>query len=166
MLDYSKLTNEIFSEVLEEIVDKKTGSEILSIPGIAADLAEELNNEVLAEWAEGNPDDSGWGRMKLQTKVRISDTVIGETYWPVWSLSWAWSADLTCYVVVAQCVVSPGVYSQEFVGMTAKSLSDWTKYDGAEVHPEKFQEVECDSVWEAFADEDFIVEIIEEVEGG
>ena len=49
--DYSKMTNDEFYDILDEVC----GCD-LSIPGIYETCAEEFNNEVLDVWAERNPE--------------------------------------------------------------------------------------------------------------
>jgi hypothetical protein len=49
--DYSKMTDQEFYDILEEISDCD-----LSIPGVYEACAEHLNNEVLDTWAERNPE--------------------------------------------------------------------------------------------------------------
>jgi hypothetical protein len=51
MADYSKMTQQEFDGILEEICNCD-----LTIPGVYEACSEELNNEVLDEWAERNPE--------------------------------------------------------------------------------------------------------------
>jgi len=51
--DYSKMTDEEFREILEEIVDEE-GSVILNVGDVYSTLAEHFNNEVLARWTARN----------------------------------------------------------------------------------------------------------------
>ena len=57
-MDYSKMTNAEFVEILEGIV-KEEGANILSIPGVYEILSEFYNNEVLKIWEVGN-EKSSW----------------------------------------------------------------------------------------------------------
>ena len=56
MADYSKMTSEEFDNILGEMVDGMNGFEVLSIPGVREIMMEWLNNEVLDEWVERNPE--------------------------------------------------------------------------------------------------------------
>ena len=51
-MDYSKMTNAEFVEILEGIV-KEEGANILSVPGVYEVLSEFYNNEVLKIWEGG-----------------------------------------------------------------------------------------------------------------
>jgi len=51
MSDYSKMTSEDFTRILETIVEEE-GSNILSIGSVHSELAEHFNNEVLSRWEE------------------------------------------------------------------------------------------------------------------
>ena len=55
MADYSKMTNEEFEAILEEIV-REEGVNVLSVPGVAEVLREYFTNEVLDRWASENPE--------------------------------------------------------------------------------------------------------------
>jgi len=54
-VDYSKMKDEEFQEILEEIVNEE-GANILSIGDVYSELSEHFNNDVLDRWAERNPD--------------------------------------------------------------------------------------------------------------
>jgi len=49
--DYSRMTNEEFTEILEDLCDSD-----LTVPGAYEIYAEHYNNEVLEVWAERNPE--------------------------------------------------------------------------------------------------------------
>lgn len=53
--DYSKMTDEDFDGILEEIVGEMSAGQILAIADVSTILREELNNEVLSRWEERNP---------------------------------------------------------------------------------------------------------------
>ena len=44
---YKDLTQDIFSELLSDIIHDMSANEILAVPGVHSIMAEELNNEVL-----------------------------------------------------------------------------------------------------------------------
>lgn len=46
---YSWVTDEMFTRKLGELLDEKSGEQILAIPGVYEVVSEELNNEVLDE---------------------------------------------------------------------------------------------------------------------
>jgi len=52
-MDYSKMTQEEFDSILEEIVAENAG-DIFSIPGVYEVVSEHFNNEVLSRWEERN----------------------------------------------------------------------------------------------------------------
>lgn len=52
MADYSKMTDEDFDSILDELVTKMSVAEILAVPEVYMALREELNNEVLSVWEE------------------------------------------------------------------------------------------------------------------
>ena len=54
MTNYSLMTQNEFDEILRELVEDMTASELLSYGEIYTCLSEELNNEILNEWAERN----------------------------------------------------------------------------------------------------------------
>lgn len=54
--DYSKMTDDDFNGILEDLVAKMSACEILAIGDVNAILREELNNEVLEVWEQQNPD--------------------------------------------------------------------------------------------------------------
>ena len=54
MRDYSKMTDDDFDSILEEVVGKMSPSQILAIGDVNMILREELNNEVLEIWGERN----------------------------------------------------------------------------------------------------------------
>lgn len=56
MADYSKMAQEEFDEILEELVGKMSTAQILSYGEVRGFFTEELSNEVLAEWEERNPE--------------------------------------------------------------------------------------------------------------
>ena len=56
MADYSKMTDEEFEQILTEVVAGMSAGQILGVPGVHEVLREELNNEVLYEWADRNED--------------------------------------------------------------------------------------------------------------
>mgnify|MGYP005844010907 CR=1 FL=1 len=56
MPDYSKLTQDEFDTYLEEVVGTLTPVQLLAIPGIYEILSEELNNDILALWAQDHPE--------------------------------------------------------------------------------------------------------------
>lgn len=56
MADYSKMTQDEFDELLEEMVGNMSGSEIMAISGAYEVFSEHLNNDVLDEWAYQNPE--------------------------------------------------------------------------------------------------------------
>jgi len=56
MADYSKLTDEKFDSILENMVREMPAGEILSYSGVYEILREELNNAVLDQWVEDNPE--------------------------------------------------------------------------------------------------------------
>ena len=53
--DYSKMTDEEFDLILEEIVNEE-GANILTLGDVNALLREYFNNEILDTWAERNPE--------------------------------------------------------------------------------------------------------------
>lgn len=55
MIDYSKMTNEEFDAILEEIIEEKKRL-ILGAPGAYEALSEYYNNEILDRWAARNPE--------------------------------------------------------------------------------------------------------------
>ena len=50
-MDYGKMTDDEFDEILQEILECKMTIQILSIPGVYELISEEYNNEVLDLWA-------------------------------------------------------------------------------------------------------------------
>ena len=52
MKDYSKMTQEDFDRILEQILKKMYASQLLDIPGIYKVVSEHFNNEVLDRWKE------------------------------------------------------------------------------------------------------------------
>ena len=52
MVDYSRMTNDEFYEILAKLCDSD-----LSVPGAYEIYAEEYNNEILEVWAKRNPED-------------------------------------------------------------------------------------------------------------
>jgi hypothetical protein len=52
MCDYSYVTDEMFQNKLEEIVEAASTEELMSIPGISEILREHYNNDVLCELDE------------------------------------------------------------------------------------------------------------------
>lgn len=59
MVDYSKITPDVFERIVVEIVEDMTAAEIMGFPGVADLLREELNNEVLERWQEEQENDDG-----------------------------------------------------------------------------------------------------------
>jgi hypothetical protein len=51
-IDYSKMTDAEFDQILKEIMDESPASALLTIPGIYEIVSEEFNNEILDRWAE------------------------------------------------------------------------------------------------------------------
>jgi len=47
---YEKMTQEEFDEILIEFLQEIDASQLLSIPGVYEQVAEEYNNAVLDEW--------------------------------------------------------------------------------------------------------------------
>jgi hypothetical protein len=47
MANYSWITDEMFSEKLEEILDEGSASDLLAIPGIYEIVSEHFNNDVI-----------------------------------------------------------------------------------------------------------------------
>ena len=56
MADYTKMTDADFDRLLEKRVSNMTASEILSYGDVNMFFREELNNEILTDWEEENPD--------------------------------------------------------------------------------------------------------------
>ena len=56
MVDFSKMTDDEFRSILEDIV-KEEGANILSIGGVYSELAEYFNNEVLSRWEREQEDE-------------------------------------------------------------------------------------------------------------
>lgn len=52
--DYSKMTNEEFDEILNELASQE---DLMSIPGVYEIVREHLNNAVLEEWELRQPED-------------------------------------------------------------------------------------------------------------
>jgi len=57
-VDYDWITEDMFYEKVENILNRLSGIELLAIPGIYAILCEELNNQVLEELTEDREDKS------------------------------------------------------------------------------------------------------------
>jgi hypothetical protein len=53
MADYTKMTDQDYDDILEDIV-KENVSTLLSVPGAHEVFSEYFNNEVLNQWAEDN----------------------------------------------------------------------------------------------------------------
>ena len=52
MTDYSTMTQSDFDNILSEILDELTATDLLiQVPAIYSDLVEEFNNEILDRWA-------------------------------------------------------------------------------------------------------------------
>ena len=49
-MDYSKMTNEEFDDILKEIVHEMSAEEIFTYGEVNLILREELNNEILSRW--------------------------------------------------------------------------------------------------------------------
>jgi len=60
MIDYSKMTDDEFYEILKEYVNDMTTDDLLSIGDVYTALADEFNNDILDTWARRNPKKSGW----------------------------------------------------------------------------------------------------------
>lgn len=58
MQDYSKMTNQEFDNILEEVVSEMSAGIILSYGDVYSILSEELNNEVLQRWSDRHCCDS------------------------------------------------------------------------------------------------------------
>lgn len=56
MTDYSKMTNEDFDKELNEILNDLSIQEIMAIPGVYECVVEELNNDILDNWANEHPE--------------------------------------------------------------------------------------------------------------
>lgn len=54
--NYSAMTTEEFSSILEELVGGMTPGQILACGDVYNILSEELNNKVLALWEQRNPE--------------------------------------------------------------------------------------------------------------
>lgn len=55
---FDKCSQEDFDRILDELVSKMTPASVLAIDGVRELVQEELNNEVLDEWARQNPEDA------------------------------------------------------------------------------------------------------------
>ena len=76
--DYSKMSQQEFNEILEELVGDMSASEILSIGEVRNELAEELNNEVLDIWVQNNPGKAYPGRKGMtRTKCIVIEDGLG-----------------------------------------------------------------------------------------
>jgi len=53
--DYSKMTDQDFDKILEELVGEMSAAQILAYGDVNMVLREELNNEVLSLWEKRNP---------------------------------------------------------------------------------------------------------------
>lgn len=51
-MDCSKMTDQEFREILEDIINELNAAEILSYGDVYSIFSEELNNEVLSRWEE------------------------------------------------------------------------------------------------------------------
>jgi hypothetical protein len=84
-ISYSKMTSEAFDETLDSIVRRMSASLILAIDGVREIVQEELNNEVLDEWAKRNPElaqdwsaeESKISRMDRERVVELLQDVAG-----------------------------------------------------------------------------------------
>jgi hypothetical protein len=54
--DYSKMTDEDFDRIFNEIASRTRVSEILTVGDISSDLREEWNNQILEQWANEHPE--------------------------------------------------------------------------------------------------------------
>ena len=52
--DYSKMTDDEFQNILEELVGQMSPAEIMAVPGAYEVFSEALNNDVLDTWADRN----------------------------------------------------------------------------------------------------------------
>lgn len=50
MTDYSKMKQEDFDRILEQVVSEEIAGNLLTIPGVYEVLSEHFNNEVLDRW--------------------------------------------------------------------------------------------------------------------
>lgn len=57
-VDYSSMTHEEFTEILEDLVHENSGT-LLLIPGVYEVLSEHFNNEILERWARKHGLDEG-----------------------------------------------------------------------------------------------------------
>lgn len=52
MVDFSKMTDEEFDNILMEIMNEEKASDLLIIPGIYEIVAEYFNNDILDVWEQ------------------------------------------------------------------------------------------------------------------
>ena len=52
MTDYSKMTNDDFARILNELVNQSPASDLFNIPGIYELVSEDYNNMVLEYWQQ------------------------------------------------------------------------------------------------------------------
>lgn len=52
------ITQKEFDQILQNILKKQTGEQLLHIPGIYEILTEEYNNEVISVWEENNEENN------------------------------------------------------------------------------------------------------------
>lgn len=57
MIDYGKMTEDEFKDILGSVMDELHSKELLALPGVYETLAENLNYQVLAIWKEENEED-------------------------------------------------------------------------------------------------------------
>ena len=55
MSKYSKMTDEEFDSILEEVLNEYRGNQLLDIPGVYEIMSEHFNNEVLSRWERRQP---------------------------------------------------------------------------------------------------------------
>lgn len=90
----------------------------------------------------------------MKILARLSDNVLEKEDWTVWELT-VQDGKVTSTRAVEN--EATGAYGEpDFKGMTIAQLAEWTRYDGAGIHPEGYQELRISGRFKYFVNPDEI----------